>query len=189
MLNYSFAFGQDIAVAAVRLGNTEVHTAYAVWPIGLAGGLLPNIGYSIYPGYSYLRGKATRNPAQLLFNALDQPDLDVRVVEALPWLTYTYADMDWDWLVKNAKLHDRQNRLGYVVTLASELGKKAADSSRLKKLDSTGGYVWERLERGMQVDAIVAELARDTGADESMVAKDVEEFMEQLKSKHLVNFS
>jgi Coenzyme PQQ synthesis protein D (PqqD) len=56
-------------------------------------------------------------------------------------------------------------------------------------LDSTGAYVWARLERGMQVDAIVAELARDTGADESMVAKDVEDFMEQLKSKHLVNIS
>lgn len=48
MLNYSFAFGQDIALAAVRRGNPEVRAAYAVWPIGLAGGLLPNIGYSIY---------------------------------------------------------------------------------------------------------------------------------------------
>jgi L-rhamnose-H+ transport protein len=48
MLNYSFAFGQDIAVAAVRLGNPEVRAAYAVWPIALAGGFLPNAGYSIY---------------------------------------------------------------------------------------------------------------------------------------------
>jgi L-rhamnose-H+ transport protein len=48
MLNYSFAFGQDIASAAVRLGNPEVRAAYAVWPIGLAGGLLPNVGYSLY---------------------------------------------------------------------------------------------------------------------------------------------
>ena len=48
MLNYSFAFGQDIAVAAVRLGNPEVRGVYAVWPIGLAGGLPPNVGYSIY---------------------------------------------------------------------------------------------------------------------------------------------
>jgi L-rhamnose-H+ transport protein len=44
MLNYSFAFGQDIAVAAVRLGNTAVRAAYAVWPLSLAGGLLPNVG-------------------------------------------------------------------------------------------------------------------------------------------------
>ncbi len=48
MLNYSFAFGQDIAKAAVTAGNTEASAAYAVWPIGLAGGFIPNILYSIY---------------------------------------------------------------------------------------------------------------------------------------------
>ena len=56
-------------------------------------------------------------------------------------------------------------------------------------LDSTGAYVWERLPRGLEVDAIVRELAHDTGVEESVVAKDVEEFMEQLKSSHLVHFS
>jgi L-rhamnose-H+ transport protein len=48
MLNYSFAFGQGIAQAAVRLGNQPVHSAYAVWPIGLAGGFLPNAAYSLW---------------------------------------------------------------------------------------------------------------------------------------------
>src|ERR1700722_1316179 len=48
MLNFSFAFGQDIAHQAVVLGNTELHAAYAVWPVGLAGGFLPNIAYSLY---------------------------------------------------------------------------------------------------------------------------------------------
>ena len=48
MLNYSFAFGQDIAHQAVVLGNPPLRAAYAVWPIGLAGGFLPNIGYSLY---------------------------------------------------------------------------------------------------------------------------------------------
>jgi L-rhamnose-H+ transport protein len=48
MLNYSFAFGQDIARQAVQFGNPEVRAAYAVWPIGLAGGFLPNIAYSLY---------------------------------------------------------------------------------------------------------------------------------------------
>jgi hypothetical protein len=56
-------------------------------------------------------------------------------------------------------------------------------------LDSTGGYIWERLQRGVKMDAIVAELVRDTGADELIVARDVGEFMEQLKSKHLVNLT
>jgi multidrug transporter EmrE-like cation transporter len=48
MLNYSFAFGQDIAKEAVRLGTPEVRAGYAVWPIGLAGGFIPNITYSFY---------------------------------------------------------------------------------------------------------------------------------------------
>lgn len=79
-----------------------------------------------YPGFSYLRGKSHYNPARLLFLALDQDDLDRRVVEALPWLAYTYPDMDWQWLTRNAKLHDRQNRLGFVVDLAEEYAEKMA---------------------------------------------------------------
>jgi L-rhamnose-H+ transport protein len=48
MLNYSFAFGQDIARQAVDQGNSQVRAAYAVWPVGLAGGFLPNTLYSLY---------------------------------------------------------------------------------------------------------------------------------------------
>ena len=48
MLNYSFAFGQHIALHAEQAGNTALHSAYAVWPIGLAGGFVPNIAYSLY---------------------------------------------------------------------------------------------------------------------------------------------
>jgi L-rhamnose-H+ transport protein len=48
MLNYSFAFGQDIARQAVRMGNPATHAAYAVWPIALAGGFIPNVAYSLY---------------------------------------------------------------------------------------------------------------------------------------------
>jgi L-rhamnose-H+ transport protein len=48
MLNYSFAFGQGIARHAVVVGNSPVLAAYAVWPIGLAGGFIPNAAYSIY---------------------------------------------------------------------------------------------------------------------------------------------
>jgi L-rhamnose-H+ transport protein len=48
MLNYSFAFGQDIAKAAVAVGNQPVRAAYAVWPVALAGGLVPNVAYSVW---------------------------------------------------------------------------------------------------------------------------------------------
>lgn len=93
-----------------------------------------SLGALGYPGFGYLRCRKKRNPAQLLFSALDNPDLDSRVVEALPWLVYTYADLDWGWLVQNTKLNDRQNRLGYVVSLAGEMAKKAGDADRVKRL-------------------------------------------------------
>lgn len=82
-----------------------------------------------------------------------------------------------------------------MITIASNLrsivdhdGAVILDISRnsMTTLDPIGAYVWNRLGQGLSVDAIVAELARDTGADQEMVARDVDEFMEQLKSRHLV---
>lgn len=89
-----------------------------------------------YPGFAYLhRGRRVRhNPAEVLFTALDQSDLDLRVVEGLPWLALTFADLDWNWLVRNAKLHDRQNRLGFTVTLAKELARRVGDQIRVDNL-------------------------------------------------------
>ncbi|HKV63150.1 MAG TPA: helix-turn-helix transcriptional regulator [Candidatus Acidoferrum sp.] len=87
-----------------------------------------------YPGFSHLRSKARRNPAEVLLTAVNAADLDTRVTEGLPWLALAYADMDWDWMVHNAKLLDRQNRLGFVVTLASQLASKSADSRRAGRL-------------------------------------------------------
>jgi transcriptional regulator with XRE-family HTH domain len=89
-----------------------------------------------YPGFAHLRGRARHNPAEVLDGALNESDLDTRVVEGLPWLVLRYVDMDWDWLVTKAKLADRQNRLGFVATLASQLGAgsdKAEQVGRLKE--------------------------------------------------------
>ena len=87
-----------------------------------------------YPGFAHLRSKTRRNPAEVLLTALHAADLDSRVTEGLPWLALAYADMDWDWAVQNAKLLDRQNRLGFVVTLASQLASKSADHHRAGRL-------------------------------------------------------
>lgn len=48
MLNFSFAFGQAISIRSVALGNSPLLAAYAVWPIGLTGGFIPNSVYSLY---------------------------------------------------------------------------------------------------------------------------------------------
>jgi L-rhamnose-H+ transport protein len=48
MLNFAFAFGQQLAQQAVLVGNSPVRAAYAVWPIALLGGFVPNVVYSAF---------------------------------------------------------------------------------------------------------------------------------------------
>ena len=73
-----------------------------------------------YPGFAHLRSLKT-NPAAIVLECLLQTDLEVRLAEALPWVLLTYPDMDWSWLVRHAKLHDVQNRLGFLVALGKDL--------------------------------------------------------------------
>jgi len=95
-----------------------------------------------YPGFAYLRkGNSNRNPAEVLLRALAQSRLEARAFEALPWLLLEYLEMDRSWLVANARLHDLQNRLGFVVTLARKVGEKtsprgSARDAVLEKLES-----------------------------------------------------
>ena len=77
MLNFSFAFGQDITHQAVRLGNSELRAVYAVWPIGLAGGFLPNVAYSVY----LLR----RNRTWKMFR-LSWPDALLPILMGVLWM-------------------------------------------------------------------------------------------------------
>lgn len=48
MLNYAFAFGQSIADEAVRQGTSREAAGYAVWPVALMAGLVPNAAYSLW---------------------------------------------------------------------------------------------------------------------------------------------
>jgi transcriptional regulator with XRE-family HTH domain len=94
-----------------------------------------------YPGFAHLQRRARHNPAEVLLKALNEADLDSRVVEGLPWLALEYADMDWDWIVQKAKLLDRQNRLGFVATLALQLTSKSADQHRVQRLKEYGAVL------------------------------------------------
>jgi len=73
-----------------------------------------------YPGFAHLRS-IKANPAAVVLDSLLHADLEVRLAEALPWVLLTYPDMDWPWLVRQAKLRDAQNRLGFLVGLAKDL--------------------------------------------------------------------
>jgi len=52
-------------------------------------------------------------------------------------------------------------------------------------LNATGGYIWDRLLKGKLIEEIVVDLARDTGAELAVVERDVHDFIDQLKSRHL----
>jgi transcriptional regulator with XRE-family HTH domain len=96
-----------------------------------------------FPGFAYLKTRVReRNPAEVLVEGLKQDNLEPRLVEALPWLVMNYWDMDKGWLVRNAKLNDLQNRLGFVVTLAKlvsamSAGVNAERNRALEELEET----------------------------------------------------
>jgi transcriptional regulator with XRE-family HTH domain len=88
-----------------------------------------------YPGFAYLRSGANVNPMEVVLGALLADVVDARVVEGLPWLLLRYPDVDWDRLVTYAKQHDAQNRLGFLVALASRLAAAKGDAAATELLE------------------------------------------------------
>jgi len=77
-----------------------------------------------YPGFSYLGSRKRRNPAEVFVAALGHRDLESRIAEALPWVLLRYPELDRHWVVSQARLHNFQNRAGFVVTLALEVARQ-----------------------------------------------------------------
>src|SRR5438046_4089119 len=104
----------DLAPTAVPRSPREL-------PVRLnAAALARDLAGFGYPGFAYLRPRhwTPKNPGEVLLSALAQDDLEPRLVEALPWLVLRYSTLDWSWVVREAKVRDLQNRLGFVVGLA-----------------------------------------------------------------------
>ena len=114
-----------------RLGPTSLPLEMdspVTWNSALVAAALAKLGY---PGFRQLRGRGRKNPAIVILAALGARDLEVRVIEALPWLLVEYgSDLDWDWLVRESKLRDLQNRLGFLVTIAREVAEKRREHGR-----------------------------------------------------------
>ena len=87
-----------------------------------------------YPGFSHFKPGRPSNPAALLLAALRTRDLESRLSEALPWVAWRYPDLDWEWLVREAKLHDLQNRLGFVVALARQVAERKGQAATAEAL-------------------------------------------------------
>jgi len=103
-----------------------------------------------YGGFAHLAKSGPRSrPETLLMSVLARPDADARVVEALPWLVAAFQhQLDFDTLVRQAKLTNLQNRLGFLLQIAAvdTPGALAAigelDRSRLLREDT---MCWESM--------------------------------------------
>ena len=90
-----------------------------------------------YPGFSYMSTDRPQwNPAELLVAALTKHELETRVAEGLTWLVYSFTNLDWNWVVREAKVNDVTNRLGFVVTLARKLAEQKTNESVASTLRS-----------------------------------------------------
>lgn len=140
--------------------------------------LASELGRLGYPGYAHLSGHL-RNPAEFLLDALDHSDLDVRTTEGLPWVVLKYPHLDWSWLLREVKLRNRQNRLGFVVSLANKMAHqnnapvvltvlepvlRELEDARLVKEDTLCQEAWPR-SRKQHVRAVRSKLAAHWNLD------------------------
>lgn len=87
-----------------------------------------------YPGFSHVKARRKRNPAEVLLSALSARDLNSRLTEALPWVLLKYSDLDWQSLIEEAKVRDLQNKLGFLISVARKLAEKQGDSGTAELL-------------------------------------------------------
>ena len=87
-----------------------------------------------YPGFSYLKCRVKKNPAEVMLSALSATNLESRVTSALPWVLLKYTDLDWQWLIGEAKAKDLQNRLGFLTNVARRLAETIGESDKAEAL-------------------------------------------------------
>ena len=97
--------------------NTVRRGAEHEAPDNLFRAQLSALGYS---GFAHVsRSRSMPRPDAVLMAVLAGHDADSRVVEALPWLVRSHMQqLDFAWLVRQAKLQNLQNRLGFVFQVA-----------------------------------------------------------------------
>jgi len=73
-------------------------------------------------------------------------------------------------------------------TVVNQDGAAVLDASRnqITTLNSTGGFVWDRLQQGRTVEQVIDDLAIESNTDPLIVKGDVIAFLEQLKADDLL---
>ena len=107
-------------------------------PSDRVAGALGTLGY---PGFAYLKHGKRLNPAEFLVRTLRRKNVEARHVEALPWVVVHHPQLDWQWLLPNAKQNDLQNRLGFVVTVARQLAERQNDPAMATELRKWEGVL------------------------------------------------
>jgi len=87
-----------------------------------------------YPGFSHLKSGRKKNPAEVLLSALSAHDLNSRMTEALPWVLLKFPDLDWTSLIREVKVRDLQNRLGFVISVARRLAEQQGEDAKAELL-------------------------------------------------------
>jgi 6-phosphogluconate dehydrogenase (decarboxylating) len=74
-------------------------------------------------------------------------------------------------------------------TVVNQDGAAILDTSRnqITTLNSTGGFIWDRLQQGRTVEQAIQDLATESNTDPSVVERGVHAFLEQLQSEHLLS--
>lgn len=118
--------------AATLPAQTEWHVVQHKNETSLAADLAA-LGY---PGFSHLKKGRKKNPAEVLLAALSAQDLNSRVTEALPWILLEYPDLDWQSLIREVKVRDLQNRLGFLISVARKVAEQRGDDFKAELLRS-----------------------------------------------------
>ncbi len=81
------------------------------------------------------------------------------------------------------------NVVPHLRSIVNEDGAVILDIPRneMTTLNSTGAYIWNKLQLGKGVEEIVHDLAVESNTDPNIVEKDVHLFVEDLMAKHLVH--
>lgn len=87
-----------------------------------------------YPAFSHLKNGRKKNPAEILLSALSAQDLNSRVTEALPWILLEYPDLDWQSLIREVKVRDLQNRLGFLISVARRIAEQRGEDFKAELL-------------------------------------------------------
>lgn len=127
-----------VATAAARVYALPPTSLPVPAEAGLArigsGALVRQLAGLGYPGYAHVRSRARANPASVVLLAVSQDEVDARVTQALPWVLARYPQVPWDWLIRQAKVRNAQNTLGFVVSLARELAESRRDEEAVDRL-------------------------------------------------------